>query len=232
MAYYSDEGTAIHTAAAGLGDMGPSLAFRDGSLGNDVGPSLAFRDGSLGDVGPSLAYRDGSLGRGCRSCGGLGATGVVYDMTQPALILEFKGLMAFLGGPSMASSPEAVEMLNRADWDDAARTYMGQLLQAIGSTGIDTAAWAEPSRITPTATGLIGLAGMAGKQIPLPELAKAFPNISAFIANTGGLPENGQVIPPPVPAAAKAADSGLKTSHMALIGIGVLAVAFLLMRKK
>ena len=64
MAYYSNQGAAIHSAVGGVGQpqSGPLMAFRDGSLGIPP-PVHAFRDGSLGaEAGPLMAYKDGSLG--------------------------------------------------------------------------------------------------------------------------------------------------------------------------
>ena len=48
MAYYSNQGAQIHSAASGLGvDAGPLRSYQDGSLG-DPGALMSFQDGSLG----------------------------------------------------------------------------------------------------------------------------------------------------------------------------------------
>jgi len=68
MAYYSNQGTPIHSGAAGYGKL---RSFRDGSLGNlqayrdgSLGVLEAFQDGSLGaaPLDPLTAFKDGSLG--------------------------------------------------------------------------------------------------------------------------------------------------------------------------
>lgn len=59
MAYYSNQGTVIHSAAAGYGKL---QAYKDGSLGK-FGKLQAYKDGSLGRTGRLQAYKDGSLGK-------------------------------------------------------------------------------------------------------------------------------------------------------------------------
>jgi len=120
MAYYSNEGTQIHTAAAGLGAMpGPLMSFKDGSLGQPavrayregslgLRPVRAYKDGSLGSLGacpgPSMAFQDGVLGSYSGKLmsfrdGVLGQSPPelpVLDMRDPAVVKEIKTVMAMV----------------------------------------------------------------------------------------------------------------------------------------
>ena len=250
MAYFSNQGAPIHAGAAGLGDAGQLMSFRDGSLGQN-GNLMSFRDGSLGKYGDLMSFRDGSLG-GCRSCGGLGevAASAVLDMNDPDTVLQVKSLMAFIGGPTTNTGHEAT--LTSPVWDEAARNYAGIWIIAVGgasatpagvvspqaggdplpmfaATGIATNGFFEGPLLHPNPTGIIAMMQIAAQGgLTTEEATRTVPKLVGFISATQGDPSTGRVVAPGV----SAQDDGIKPAYLALGAVAVLGVVLLATGKK
>ncbi len=204
MSYYMSNGGAVSQAAAGMGQT--TGAWRDGLFGEDWTP-----EGPPGTL--EGAFRDGIFGP-------MGAVGAL-DLNDPNAMKEVKALLAFWQPePTIASS-----WFTDPAWDAKAESkYM-----AYASTQPAQTIVMSGGHATPNGAGLMGLymgyETATGKE----QAAAQLPILAGFVGGGGG-----DVIAPKSFGAGGVTKAGMNTKTLAGIGVGiaVLGVAYLVLKKK
>lgn len=217
MSYYMQNG-GITQAAAGLGQT--TGAWRDGVFGEDWAPQGApfTREGS---------FRDGIFGPA------LGADANVLDLNDPNAMKEVKALLAFW--QPEPTIPAA--WFTDPAWDAKAESkYMAYASKQPAQTITMVNGHAVPN-----AAGIFGLVmGYASSLSPGNEVegeaqAKAqLPIVGAFADAYDANPASASVVAPKNFGASGLTKAGMSTKTLAGIGVGiaVVAVAYLALRKK
>ncbi len=213
-------------------------------MGEYFAPNRGMGEYFAPNRGMGEYFATNGLGKvgGC-GCKGLGAAlpANVLDLKNPEAITEAKtvmGMAPFMMDLSFGDKarPEFnAEFFKRGYWDSDA-TKMATLFQQRYVAAFPQMSTVADSLFAGTAkypspAGIVTMLALLGYKQPVQAALdfKYVPVLTAFYDAINGDPSKGSVVEPNYSAIGA---SGIKASTLALVGVGVLALGFVLLRKK